>query len=154
MNNRKSVVARPTYTTYIKYLLFFCRNLHGRSSFGTQICFNGLLEIIECNHFCGGGGGGGCTAAENGHPPWWGNRRVPGSPVTSYFDSHKDFRYRCLSIANLTRYYQKQHRLAREIIFGITNRNVIPEKFPCRKAWEAAVNLIDGDREMKGKGKP
>ena len=22
------------------------------------------------------------------------------------------------------------------------------------KAWEAAVNLIDGDREMEGKGKP
>ena len=30
----------------------------------------------------------------------------------------------------------------------------MPEKFRCRKAWEAAVNLIDGDREMKGKGKP
>ena len=74
--------------------------------------------------------------------------------MTSYFDSQKHFCYRCLSIANLTRYYQKQHRLAREIIFGITKRNVIPEKFRCRKAWEAAVNLIDGDREMEGKGKP
>ena len=56
MNNRKFVVARPTYTTYIKYFLFFCRNLYGRFSFGTQICFNALLEIIECNHFCGGRG--------------------------------------------------------------------------------------------------
>ena len=31
---------------------------------------------------------------------------------------------------------------------------MIPEKICCRKAWEAAVNLIDGDREMEGKGKP
>ena len=152
MNNRKFVVARLTYTTYIKYFLFFCRNLYGRFSFGTQICFNALLEIIECNHFCGGGGC--CTATENGHPPWRGNIRVPGSLVTSYFDSQKHFRYRCLSIANLTTYYQKQHRLAREKIFGITKRNVIPETFRCRKAWEAAVNLINGDREMEGKGKP
>ena len=47
-----------------------------------------------------------------------------------------------------------QHLLAREIIFGITKRSVIPEKIRCRKAWEAAMNLIDGDREMEGKGKP
>ena len=45
------------------------------------------------------------------------------------------------------------HLLAREIIFGITKRSVIPVKIRCRKAWEAAVNLIDGDREMEGKGK-
>ena len=30
---------------------------------------------------------------------------------------------------------------------------MIPVKIRCRKAWEAAVNLIDGDREMEGKGK-
>ena len=48
----------------------------------------------------------------------------------------------------------EQHLLAREIIFGITKRSVIPVKIRCRKAWEAAVNLIDGDREMEGKGKP
>ena len=30
---------------------------------------------------------------------------------------------------------------------------MIPEKICCRKAWEA-VNLIDGGREMEGKGKP
>ena len=48
----------------------------------------------------------------------------------------------------------EQHRLQRGIIFGITKRNVIPEKIACHKAWEAAVNLIDGDREMEGKGKP
>ena len=74
---------RPTYTTYIKqYFLFFCRNLHGRFSFGTQLCFNGLLqepitsapvyywESLKAITFMGGGGGGGyCTAAENGHPP-------------------------------------------------------------------------------------
>ena len=47
-----------------------------------------------------------------------------------------------------------QHLLGREIIFGITKRSVIPEKIRCRKAWEAAMNLIDGDREMEGKGKP
>ena len=71
VSNRKFVVAWSTYTTYIKYVLLFSRNLHGRFSFGTQLCFNGLLEIIESNHFCGGGGGGDscCTAAENGHPP-------------------------------------------------------------------------------------
>lgn len=66
------VVAWPTNTTYIIYIFFFfCVNLHGRFSFGFQLCFNGLLEIIECSHFCGGGGGGegGCIAAENGHPP-------------------------------------------------------------------------------------
>ena len=61
---------RPTYTTYIKqYFLFFCRNLHGRFSFGTQICFNGLLqepitsapvyywESLNAITFMGGGGG-------------------------------------------------------------------------------------------------
>ena len=48
-----------------------------------------------------GGRVGCCTATENGHPPWWGNRSVPGSLVTSYFDSRKHFRYRCLSIANI-----------------------------------------------------
>lgn len=50
----------------------------------------------------------------------------------------------------------EQHLLAREIIFGITRRSVIPVKIRCRKAWEAAVNLIiiDGDRGMEGKGKP
>ena len=50
----------------------------------------------------------------------------------------------------------EQHLLAREIIFGITKRSVIPVKIRCSKAWEAAVNLIiiDGDREMEGKGKP
>ena len=48
----------------------------------------------------------------------------------------------------------EQHLLAREIIFGITKRSVIPVKIRCRKAWEAAVNLIDGDRGMEGKGKP
>ena len=57
VSNRKFVVAWSTYTTYIKYFLLFSRNLHGRFSFGTQLCFNGLLEIIESNHFCGGGGG-------------------------------------------------------------------------------------------------
>ena len=83
VSNRKVVVARPTYTTYIKqYFLFFCRNLHGRFSFGTQLCFNGLLQepitsapvywkSLNAITFVGGGGGGGgcCTAAENGHPP-------------------------------------------------------------------------------------
>ena len=59
VSNRKFVVAWSTYTTYIKYFLLFSRNLHGRFSFGTQLCFNGLLEIIESNHFCGGVGGGG-----------------------------------------------------------------------------------------------
>ena len=58
VSNRKFVVAWSTYTTYIKYVLLFSRNLHGRFSFGTQLCFNGLSEIIESNHFCGGGGGG------------------------------------------------------------------------------------------------
>ena len=81
MSNRKFVVARPTYTTYIKQcFLFFCRNLQGRFSFGTQICFNGLLqepitsvpvyylESLNAITFVGGGGGY-CTAAGNGHPP-------------------------------------------------------------------------------------
>ena len=71
MSNRKFVVARPTYTTYIKQcFLFFCRNLQGRFSFGTQICFNGLLqepitsapvyylESLNAITFVGGGGGG------------------------------------------------------------------------------------------------
>ena len=58
VSNRKFVVAWSTYTTYIKYFLLFSRNLHGRFSFGTQLCFNGLLEINESNHFCWGGGGG------------------------------------------------------------------------------------------------
>ena len=70
MSNRKFVVARPTYTTYIKQcFLFFCRNLQGRFSFGTQICFNGLLqepitsapvyywESLNAITFVGGGGG-------------------------------------------------------------------------------------------------
>ena len=71
MSNRKFVVARPTYSTYIKQcFLFFCRNLQGRFSFGTQICFNGLLqepitsapvyhwESLNAITFVGGGGGG------------------------------------------------------------------------------------------------
>ena len=72
MNNRKFVVARPTYTTYVKQcFLFFCRNLQGRFLFGTQICFNGLLqepitsapvyywESLNAITFVGGVGGGG-----------------------------------------------------------------------------------------------
>ena len=31
---------------------------------------------------------------------------------------------------------------------------MIAEKIRCHKAWQAAVNLIDGDREMEEKGKP
>lgn len=76
--------------------------------------------------------------------------------MTSYFDSRKHFRYRQSSIVDckFDTILSEQHLLAREIIFGITKRSVIPVKIRCRKAWEAAVNLIDGDREMEGKGKP
>ena len=46
--------------------------------------------------------------------------------------------------------------LSEQHLLGITKRSVIPVKIRCRKAWEAAVNLIiiDGDRGMEGKGKP
>ena len=80
VSNRKFVVAWSTYTTYIKYFLLFSRNLHGRFSFGTQLCFNGLLQepitsapvywkSLNAITFVGGVGRGCCTAAENGHPP-------------------------------------------------------------------------------------
>ena len=94
------LLSKPSGTIFIRnpnVLMVYCRSRLLR-----------LLFIIG-NHWMQSllwGGGGGCTAARNGHPPWWGNRRVPGSLVTSYFDSRKHFRYRRLSIANLTRYYQ------------------------------------------------
>ena len=73
---------------------------------------------------------------------WWQAISTPGS--TSAIDCKFDT------------ILSEQHLLAREIIFGITKRSVIPVKIRCRKAWEAAVNLIiiDGDRGMEGKGKP
>ena len=55
----------------------------GRFSFGTQLCFNGLLEIIECSHFCEGGGWGTWTRKQTcSREP--GDKLFPGS--TSAFD--------------------------------------------------------------------
>lgn len=119
MSNRKFVVARPTYTTYINYFLFLCRNLHGRFSFGSQLCFNGLLEIIEYNHFCVEGG--------------WGVGVVQRLKMDIRYDNETDVfqgawwqaistpgRTSAIGVCRLQ--ISEQHRLAREIIFGITKR--------------------------------
>ena len=167
MSNRKFVVARPTYTTYIKqYFLFFCRNLHGRFSFGTQLCFNGLLqepitsapvyycESLNAITFVGGGGGF--------YSGWKWTTAMMRKQTCSREPGDKLFRLpEALPLSTFVdckfdTILSEQHLLAREIIFGITKRSVIPVKIRCRKAWEAAVNLIiiDGDRGMEGKGKP
>ena len=169
MSNRKFVVARPTYTTYIKQcFLFFCRNLQGRFSFGTQICFNGLLqepitsapvyhwESLNAITFVGRGGGGVLYSGWKWTSAMMRKQTCSREPGDKLFRLPEALPLSTFVDCKFDTILSEQHLLAREIIFGITKRRVIPVKIRCRKAWEAAVNLIiiDGDRGMEGKGKP
>ena len=171
MSNRKFVVARPTYTTYIKqYFLFFCRNLHGRFSFGTKLCFNGLLQepitssrllrllFIIGNHWMQSlllwGGGGGIVQrlkmdirhdeeTDVFQGAWWQAISTPGSTSA-------------IEVCRLQIWHDtiRTASTCKRNNFWNYKENVIAEKIRCHKAWQAAVNLIDGDREMEEKGKP